>query len=102
MVGMSLTSCLFSRRHSARGTVVKKDPLFNKNTMYLIEEISWNLGFKNETQAEGRNYMHYTNYLRYFSYTYYTNYINYFTGSDQTRNSRSRLAGKARCNCRDY
>ena len=33
---------------------------------------------------------------------YYTNNINYFTGSGRTRNCRSRLAGKARCHCRDY
>jgi hypothetical protein len=52
MVGMSLTSCLFRRRHSAKGTVVKKIPLFNKNMLHLIDDIFWNLGFKNETQAE--------------------------------------------------
>ena len=52
MVGMSLTSCLFRRRHPAKETIVKKIPLFNKNMIYLIDEIFWNLGFKNETQAE--------------------------------------------------
>jgi hypothetical protein len=54
MVGMSLTSCLFRRRHSAKGTVVKKIPLFNKNMIHLIYDIFWNSGFKNEpeTQAE--------------------------------------------------
>ncbi len=49
---MSLTSCLFRRRHPAKGTIVKKIPLFSKNMIYLIDEISWNLGFKNKTQAE--------------------------------------------------
>ena len=102
MVGMSLTSCLFRRRHPAKKTIVKKIPLFNKNMICLIDDFSGIWDFKNETQAEGSNYMHYTNYLRYFSYTYYTNYINYFTDSGQTRNCRSRLAGKERCHCRDY
>ncbi len=52
MEGMSLTSCLFRRRHTAKGTVVKKNPLFNKNMIHLIDDIFWTLGFKNETQAE--------------------------------------------------
>ncbi len=52
MVGMSLTSCLFRRRHPAKKSIVKKIPLFNKNMIYLIDENFWNLGFKNETQAE--------------------------------------------------
>ncbi len=52
MVGVSLTSCLFRRRHPAKETIVKKIPLFNKNMIYLIDEIFWNSGFKNETQAE--------------------------------------------------
>ncbi len=52
MVGMSLTSCLFRRRHPAKKTIVKKISLFNKNMIYLIDEIFWNSGFKNETQAE--------------------------------------------------
>jgi hypothetical protein len=47
-----LTSCLFRRRHPAKKTIVKKIPLFKKNMIYLIDEIFWNLGFKNETQAE--------------------------------------------------
>ncbi len=49
---MSLTSCLFRRRHPAKGTIVKKIPLFNKNMIHLINKIFWDLGFKNETQAE--------------------------------------------------
>ncbi len=52
MVGMSLTSFLFRLRHSARVTVVKKTPLINKNMIHLIDNIFWNSGFKNETQAE--------------------------------------------------
>ncbi len=52
MVGMSLTSCLFRCRQPGKKTIVKKFPLFNKNMIYLIDENFWNLGFKNETQAE--------------------------------------------------
>ena len=52
MVDMFLTSCLFRRRHPAKGTIVKKIPLFNKNMIHLINKIFWDLGFKNETQAE--------------------------------------------------
>jgi hypothetical protein len=52
MVGMSLTSCLFRRRHPANKTIVEKIRLFDKNMIYLIDEIFWNLGFKNKTQAE--------------------------------------------------
>ena len=52
MVGMSLTSCLFRHRHPAKKTIVRKFPLFNNNMKYLIDEIFWNLGFKNEAQAE--------------------------------------------------
>ncbi len=52
MVGMSLSSCLFRRTHPAKKTIVKKIPLFNNNMVYLIDENFWNLGFKNETQAE--------------------------------------------------
>jgi hypothetical protein len=47
-----LAACLFRRRHSAMGTVVKKIPLFNKNMIHLIDDIFWNLGFKNETKAK--------------------------------------------------
>ncbi len=49
---MSLTSCLFRRRYSAKGTVVKKISLINKSLIHLINDNLWNLGFKNETQAE--------------------------------------------------
>ena len=52
MEDMSLTSCLFRRRYSAKGTVVKKISLINKSLIHLIDDIFWNLGFKNETQAE--------------------------------------------------
>ncbi len=52
MVGMSLTSCLFRRRYSAKGTVVKKISLINKSLIHLIDDIFWNSGFKNETQTE--------------------------------------------------
>jgi hypothetical protein len=52
MVDMSLTSCLFRRRYSAKGTVVKKISLISKSLIHLINDIFWNLGFKNETQAE--------------------------------------------------
>ncbi len=52
MVDMSLTSCLFRHRHPAKGTIIKKIPLFNKNMIYLIDEIYWNLCFKNDTQAK--------------------------------------------------
>ncbi len=52
MEGMSLTSCLFRRRYSAKGTVVKKISLINKSLIHLIDDIFWDLGFKNETQAE--------------------------------------------------
>ncbi len=47
-----MTSCLFRRRYSAKGTVVKKISLINKSLIHLIDDIFWNLGFKNETQAE--------------------------------------------------
>jgi hypothetical protein len=49
---MSLTSCLFRRRYSAKGTVVKKISLINKSLIHLIDDVFWNLGFKNEIQAE--------------------------------------------------
>jgi hypothetical protein len=52
MVGMSLTSCLFRSRYSAKGTVVQKISLINKSLIHLIDDIFWNFGFKNETQAE--------------------------------------------------
>ena len=52
MVGMSLTSCLFRRRHSAKGTFVKKIPLINKNLFHLIDDIFWTLGFKTAKKAE--------------------------------------------------
>jgi hypothetical protein len=52
MVGMSLTSCLFRCRHSAKGTFVKKIPLINKNLIHLIDDIFWNLGFKTAEKAE--------------------------------------------------
>ncbi len=47
-----MTSCLFRRRYSAEGTVVKKISWINKSLIHLIDDIFWNLGFKNETQAE--------------------------------------------------
>ncbi len=49
---MSLTSFLFHHRYSTKGTVVKKIPLINKSLIHLIDDIFWNLGFKNDTQAE--------------------------------------------------
>ena len=52
MVGMSWTSCPFRCRHSAKGTFVKKIPLINKNLIHLIDDIFWNLGFKNAEKAE--------------------------------------------------
>ncbi len=47
-----MTYCLFRRRHSANGTVVRKISMINKELFHLIDDIFWNLGFKNETQAE--------------------------------------------------
>jgi hypothetical protein len=52
MAGMSLTSFVFRRRYSAKGTVVKKIPLINKGQIHLVHDISLNLRFKNETLAE--------------------------------------------------
>jgi hypothetical protein len=52
MVAMSFTCCLFRRRLSAKGTFVKKIPLINKNLIHLIDDIFWNLGFKNAEKAE--------------------------------------------------
>ncbi len=51
MVGMSLTSCLFRRRHPAKKTIVKKIRLINKDLIHLIDDIFRNLGFKDEKQA---------------------------------------------------
>ena len=75
MVGMSLTSCLFRRRHPAKKTIVMKIPLVNKNMIYLEFGLQ-----ERDTGREG-NYTNYTDYLLYFSYKYYPKYINYFTGS---------------------
>ena len=47
-----LTSCLFCHRYSSKGAVVKKVSLINKGLFHLIDDIFWNLGFKNETHAE--------------------------------------------------
>jgi hypothetical protein len=44
--------CLFRHRYSAKGTIVRKISLINKSLIRLIDDIFWNLGFKNETQAE--------------------------------------------------
>ncbi len=52
MEGMSLTSSLFRCWYSAKGTVVKKISLIDKSLIHLIDDIFWNVGFKNETQAE--------------------------------------------------
>ena len=52
MVDMSLTSCLFRRRYYAKETAVQKISLINKSHFHLIDDIFWNLGFKNETQAK--------------------------------------------------
>jgi len=51
MMGMSLTPCSVPLRYSARGAVVKKIPLLNKNFVHFIDDIFWNMGFKTETQA---------------------------------------------------
>jgi hypothetical protein len=76
MVDTCSTSCLFRRRHPAKGTIVKKVPLFNKNMIYLIDEIFWNLGLKNETQVEKVII-----YIILIIHVIYTNYINYVAGS---------------------
>jgi hypothetical protein len=47
-----LTYCLFCRRYSAKGTVVRKISVINKGLFHMIDDIFWNLGFKNETQAD--------------------------------------------------
>jgi hypothetical protein len=47
-----LTSCLCFHRYSSKGTVVKKVSLINKGLFHLIDDIFWNLGFKNETHAD--------------------------------------------------
>ena len=98
MVGMTLTSCLFRHRYSAKGTVVKKISLINKGIFHLIDDIFWNLGFKNETQAEKVILI-----IRIILIIFIThiiqvifikpNYINYIAGSYQYRNCRSRMAG---------
>jgi hypothetical protein len=71
---MSLTSCLFVagnlprellsrdlihlgfaeylRRYSTKGIVVRKISVINKELFHMINNIFWNLGFKNETQAD--------------------------------------------------
>jgi hypothetical protein len=51
MMGMSLTPCSVPLRYSAKGAVVKKIPLLNKNFVHFIDDIFWNMGFKTETQA---------------------------------------------------
>ncbi len=48
---ITLTSCLFTCRYSAKGTVVRKIPLIIKGLIHLIDYIFWNLGFKYKTQA---------------------------------------------------
>ncbi len=37
---------------SSKGTVAKKVSLVCKNLIHVIDNIFWNMGFKNETQAE--------------------------------------------------
>ncbi len=47
-----LTSCLFLHRYSAKRIVVEKISVIKKALFHLIDDIFWNLGFKNETQAD--------------------------------------------------
>ena len=49
---MSLTSYLFRGRYSAKGTVVKKIALINKNLFHLIDDIFWTVGFKTTEKAK--------------------------------------------------
>ncbi len=42
----------FRHRYSAKGTIVKKISVINKGLFHLINDIFWNLGFNNETQAD--------------------------------------------------
>ncbi len=47
-----LTFCLFRHTNSAKGAVIRKISVINKNLFHLIDDIFWNLGFTNETHAE--------------------------------------------------
>ena len=73
---MSLTPCSVRLRYSAKGAVVKKIPLLNKNFVHFINNIFWNMGFKTETQAEKDipNIHNYANQINYIIYTHYTDY----------------------------
>ena len=111
-MGMSLTPCSVPLRYSAKGAVVKKIPLLNKNFVHFINNIFWNMGFKTETHAEKvipnihiisimpikliisfiliilimLNYITYTHYTHCADYIDYTNYTHYFAGSYGSRN----------------
>ncbi len=43
---------LFLFRYSAIGLKSRKVFMLNKNIVHLIDDISWNMGFKTETQAD--------------------------------------------------
>ena len=97
---VSILTSFFRRRYSANGTVVRKISVINKSLFHLIDDIFWNLGFKNETQADKViviiciipliSIIHllllHVLYLLYQLYVY----INYFAGSYRSRNRRSR------------
>ncbi len=85
MEGMYLTSCLFRGRYSAKGTVVKKIALINKNLFHLIDDIFWTLGFKTAEKAEKVIVIVRIILIIFVILIYtYTDYINYVTGSCRT------------------
>ncbi len=49
-----ITFCLFISRYAQaiKVTVVMKISLINKNLNHLVNNIFWDMGFKNDTQAE--------------------------------------------------